>query len=86
MTTGATAQAVITNRYAPWRNPDDHQAGDGRLRRYRRRAFTAAVDGVPVTTDRAAVTAAGGAALTAAGFTIPHRGSVTIGHLRPGRP
>ncbi len=25
------------------------------------------------------------AALTAAGFTIPHRGSVTIGHLKPGQ-
>ena len=27
----------------------------------------------------------GGAALTAEGFTIPHRGSVTIGRLRPGQ-
>ena len=28
---------------------------------------------------------AAAAALTAAGFTIPHRGSVTIGHLKPGQ-
>ena len=31
------------------------------------------------------VAVSGGAALTAEGFTIPHRGSVTIGRLRPGQ-
>ncbi len=53
--------AVITNRYAPWRSltiTKQVTGGYGDTRR----AFAAAVDGVPVTTDRAAVTAAGGAA------------------------
>ncbi len=27
----------------------------------------------------------GGAALTADGFTIPHKGSIVIGHLKPGQ-
>ena len=86
VTTGATAQAVITNRYAPWRSLTITKQVTGGYGDTRRAfAFTAAVDGVPVTADRTAVTAAGGAALTAAGFTIPHRGSVTIGHLRPGQ-
>ena len=86
VTTGATAQAVITNRYAPWRSLTITKQVTGGYGDTRRTfAFTAAVDGVPVTADRAAVTAAGGAALTAAGFTIPHRGSVTIGHLKPGQ-
>lgn len=86
VTTGATAQAVITNRYAPWRSLTITKQVTGGYGDTRRAfAFTAAVDGVPVTADRAAVTAAGGAALTAAGFTIPHRGSVTIGHLKPGQ-
>ena len=86
VTTGATAQAVITNRYAPWRSltiTKQVTGGYGDTRRAL--AFTGAVDGGRVTADRAAVTAAGGAALTAAGFTIPHRGSVTIGHLKPGQ-
>ncbi len=38
-------------------------------------AFTATVDDVPVTQASESVTVSGGAALTAEGFTIPHRGS-----------
>ena len=48
-------------------------------------AFTAAIDGAAVTADTPYVQPYGGAALTADGFTIPHKGSIVIGHLKPGQ-
>ena len=46
--------------------------------------FTATVAGQAITAASAYVTKGEGAALTGSGFTLRHRGSITIGHLRPG--
>ena len=81
---GEMAEVTITNTYAPFRRVTITKQVTGGYGDTRRGfAFTATVDGVAV--DRADLTVSGGAALTADGFTIPHRGSVTIGHLKPGQ-
>lgn len=82
---GGTAEVTITNTYAPFRSVTITKQVTGGYGDTRRGfAFTATVDGAAV--DRAFITVSGGAAPAAdGGFTIPHRGSVTIGHLKPGQ-
>ena len=83
---GGVGQATITNTYAPFRTVTVTKRVTGGMADARRGfAFTATVDGAAVTKTSEYVTVDGGAELTADGFTIPHRGSVTIGHLRPGQ-
>lgn len=83
---GGVGEAVITNTYAPFLTLTVTKRVTGGMGDTRRGfAFTATVDDVPVTLASESVTVSGGAALTAEGFTIPHRGSVTIGRLRPGQ-
>ncbi len=83
---GGVGQATITNTYAPFRSVTVTKRVTGGMADARRGfAFTATVDGAAVTSASEYVTVDGGAALTAEGFTIPHRGSVTIGHLHPGQ-
>ena len=83
---GGVGEAVITNTYAPFLTLTVTKRVTGGMGDTRRGfAFTATVDDVPVTQASESVTVSGGAALTAEGFTIPHRGSVTIGRLRPGQ-
>lgn len=83
---GGVGETVITNTYAPFLTLTVTKRVTGGMGDTRRGfAFTATVDDVPVTQASENVTVSGGAALTAEGFTIPHRGSVTIGRLRPGQ-
>lgn len=83
---GGVGEAVITNTYAPFLTLTVTKRVTGGMGDTRRGfAFTATVDDVPVTQASESVAVSGGAALTAEGFTIPHRGSVTIGRLRPGQ-
>ena len=80
------AEAVITNTYAPYRSITITKRVTGGMADTRRGfAFTAKVDGNPITSSTLHVTYSGGAEPTETGFTIPHKGSVTIGHLRPGQ-
>ena len=77
---------LITNSYAPFRSitlTKQVTGGAGDTRRDF--AFTATVGGNPITAASQNVTLAGGARLTETGFTLPHRGSITITHLRPGQ-
>lgn len=77
------AEAVITNTYAPYRSVTITKRVTGGMADTRRGfAFTATVDGNAVTGSTPHVTYSGGAEPTETGFTIPHKGSVTIGHLR----
>ena len=79
-------EAVITNTYAPFLRVTVTKQVTGGMGDTRRGfAFTAAIDGAAVTADTPYVQPYGGAALTADGFTIPHKGSIVIGHLKPGQ-
>lgn len=83
---GGTVTADFENTYAAYRSITITKRVTGGMGDARRGfAFTITVDGVPVTSATENVTAAGGAALTETGVTIPHRGSVTIGGLRAGQ-
>lgn len=83
---GGVGEAVITNTYAPFLRVTVTKRVTGGMGDTRRSfAFTAAVDGAAVTADTPYVQPYGGAALTADGFTIPHKGRVVIGHLKPGQ-
>ena len=82
---GGVGEAVITNTYAPFLRVTVTKRVTGGMGDTRRSfAFTAAIDGAAVTADTPDVQPYGGAALTADGFTIPHKGRVVIGHLKPG--
>ena len=83
---GGVGEAVITNTYAPFLRVTVTKRVTGGMGDTRRSfAFTAAIDGTAVTADTPYVQPYGGAALTADGFTIPHKGRVVIGHLKPGQ-
>lgn len=83
---GGVGEAVITNTYAPFLHVTVTKRVTGGMGDTRRGfAFTAAIDGAAVTADTPYVQPYGGAALTADGFTIPHKGSIVIGHLKPGQ-
>lgn len=83
---GGVGEAVITNTYAPFLRVTVNKQVTGGMGDTRRGfAFTAAIDGAAVTADTPYVQPYGGAALTADGFTIPHKGSIVIGHLKPGQ-
>ena len=83
---GGVGEAVITNTYAPFLHVTVTKQVTGGMGDTRRSfAFTAAIDGTAVTADTPYVQPYGGAALTADGFTIPHKGRVVIGHLKPGQ-
>lgn len=83
---GGVGEAVITNTYAPFLRVTVTKQVTGGMGDTRRGfAFTAAIDGAAVTADTPDVQPYGGAALTADGFTIPHKGSIVIGHLKPGQ-
>lgn len=83
---GGVGEAVITNTYAPFLRVTVTKRVTGGMGDTRRSfAFTAAIDGAAVTADTPYVQSYGGAALTADGFTIPHKGQVVIGHLKPGQ-
>ena len=83
---GGVGEAVITNTYAPFLRVTVTKRVTGGMGDTRRGfAFTAAIDGTAVTADTPDVQPYGGAALTADGFTIPHKGRVVIGHLKPGQ-
>ncbi|MCI6356765.1 MAG: DUF5979 domain-containing protein [Gemmiger formicilis] len=83
---GGVGEAVITNTYAPFLHVTVTKQVTGGMGDTRRGfAFTAAIDGAAVTADTPYVQPYGGAALTADGFTIPHKGSIVIGHLKPGQ-
>ena len=83
---GGVGEAVITNTYAPFLRVTVTKRVTGGMGDTRRGfAFTAAVDGAAVTADTPYVQPYGGAALTADGFTIPHKGRIVIGHLKPGQ-
>ena len=83
---GGVGEAVITNTYAPFLRVTVTKQVTGGMGDTRRGfAFTAAIDGAAVTADTPYVQPYGGAALTADGFTIPHKGSIVIGHLKPGQ-
>ena len=83
---GGVVEAVITNTYAPFLRVTVTKRVTGGMGDTRRSfAFTAAIDGTAVTADTPDVQPYGGAALTADGFTIPHKGQVVIGHLKPGQ-
>lgn len=83
---GGVGEAVITNTYAPFLRVTVTKRVTGGMGDTRRGfAFTAAIDGAAVTADTPYVQPYGGAALTADGFTIPHKGRVVIGHLKPGQ-
>lgn len=83
---GGVGEAVITNTYAPFLRVTVTKRVTGGMGDTRRSfAFTAAIDGAAVTADTPYVQPYGGAALTADGFTIPHKGRVVIGHLKPGQ-
>ena len=83
---GGVGEAVITNTYAPFLRVTVTKQVTGGMGDTRRSfAFTAAIDGTAVTADTPYVQPYGGAALTADGFTIPHKGRVVIGHLKPGQ-
>ena len=79
-------EAVIINTYAPFLRVTVTKQVTGGMGDTRRGfAFAAAIDGAAVTADTPYVQPYGGAALTADGFTIPHKGSIVIGHLKPGQ-
>lgn len=83
---GGVGEAVITNTYTPFLRVTVTKQVTGGMGDTRRGfAFTAAIDGAAVTADTPYVQPYGGAALTADGFTIPHKGSIVIGHLKPGQ-
>ena len=83
---GGVGEAVITNTYAPFLRVTVTKQVTGGMGDTRRGfAFTAAIDGAAVNADTPYVQPYGGAALTADGFTIPHKGSIVIGHLKPGQ-
>ena len=83
---GGVGEAVITNTYAPFLHVTVTKRVTGGMGDTRRSfAFTAAIDGAAVTADTPYVQPYGGAALTADGFTLPHKGRVVIGHLKPGQ-
>ena len=83
---GGVGEAVITNTYAPFLRVTVTKQVTGGMGDTRRDfAFTATVDGVAVNRDTPHVQPHSGAALTADGFTIPHKGRVVIGHLKPGQ-
>ena len=83
---GGVGEAVISNTYAPFLRVTVTKQVTGGMGDTRRGfAFTAAIDGAAVTADTPYVQPYGGAALTADGFTIPHKGSIVIGHLKPGQ-
>lgn len=83
---GGVGEAVITNTYAPFLRVTVTKRVTGGMGDTRRSfAFTAAVDGTAITADTPYVQSYGGAALTADGFTLPHKGSIVIGHLKPGQ-
>lgn len=83
---GGVGEAVITNTYAPFLRVTVTKRVTGGMGDTRRSfAFTAAIDGAAVTADTPYVQPYGGAALTADGFTIPHKGRIVIGHLKPGQ-
>ena len=83
---GGVGEAVITNTYAPFLRVTVTKQVTGGMGDTRRGfAFTAAIDGAAVTADTPYVQLYGGAALTADGFTIPHKGNIVIGHLKPGQ-
>lgn len=83
---GGVGEAVITNTYAPFLRVTVTKQVTGGMGDTRRGfAFAAAIDGAAVTADTPYVQPYGGAALTADGFTIPHKGSIVIGHLKPGQ-
>lgn len=83
---GGVGEAVITNTYAPFLRVTVTKQVTGGMGDTRRGfAFTAAIDGAAVTADTPYAQPYGGAALTADGFTIPHKGSIVIGHLKPGQ-
>ena len=83
---GGVGEAVITNTYAPFLRVTVTKRVTGGMGDTRRSfAFTAAIDGTAVTADTPYVQPYGGAALTADGFTIPHKGRVVIGHIKPGQ-
>ena len=83
---GGVGEAVITNTYAPFLRVTVTKQVTGGMGDTRRSfAFTAAIDGTAVTADTPYVQPYGGAALTADGFTIPHKGRVVIGHIKPGQ-
>lgn len=82
---GQTAEVTITNSYAPFLTLTITKQVTGGLGDARREfPFTATVAGQAITAASAYVTKGEGAALTGSGFTLRHRGSITIGHLRPG--
>ena len=83
---GGVGEAVITNTYAPFLRVTVAKQVTGGMGDTRRGfAFTAAIDGTAVTADTPYVQPYGGAAVTADGFTIPHKGRIVIGHLKPGQ-
>lgn len=83
---GGVGEAVITNTYAPFLRVTVTKQVTGGMGDTRRSfAFAAAIDGTAVTADTPYVQPYGGAALTADGFTIPHKGRIVIGHLKPGQ-
>lgn len=83
---GGVGEAVITNTYAPFLRVTVTKQVTGGMGDTRRGfAFAAAIDGAAVTADTPYVQPYGGASLTADGFTIPHKGSIVIGHLKPGQ-
>lgn len=83
---GGVGEAVITNTYAPFLSVTVTKQVTGGMGDTRRGfAFTATVNGVAVNRDTPHVQPHSGAALTADGFTIPHKGRVIIGHLKPGQ-
>ena len=82
---GQTAEVTITNSYAPFLTLTITKQVTGGLGDARREfPFTATVAGQAITAASVYVTKGEGAALTGSGFTLRHRGSITIGHLRPG--
>lgn len=84
---GQTAEVTITNSYAPFLTLTITKQVTGGLGDARREfPFTATVAGQAITAASAYVTKGEGAALTGSGFTLRHRGSITIGHLRRGMP
>ncbi len=86
MPSGGVGEAVITNTYAPFLHVTVTKRVTGGMGDTRRSfAFAAAIDGAAVTADTPMCSLYGGAALSADGFTLPHKGRVVIGHLKPGQ-
>ena len=84
---GGVGTATITNDYEAYRSVTLTKRVTGGMGDTRRAfTFTAAVDGAPLTQDSGCTVAfAGGGAWAQDGFTLPHKGSVTIGRLRAGQ-